>query len=445
MTARRVTIDYETFYSKDYSLSKMTTQEYILHPEFEVIGVGIKEYGSAPIWVPKPYVREALHDMRLNECVVDCQNTIFDGAISSWFYGINPIAWRDTMAMANTSGVSKLAGGASLAALSKFFRAKGFDLPPKGDEVVKALGKRYSDFSKAELAAYGEYCMDDCIIQEKLADYMAPLLTGLEHRWHDLVIRMYTNPEFILDQPMIEEELTRVVARRQILKDKLMQMLGVDSEMQLMGTVMSNPKLAQVLEILDVDIPMKVSPKTGKEAFAFAKTDQGMIDLLEHDNELVRCLIEARLGLKSTIEQTRCESFIRLAETGFLALPYKVSGAHTHRLGGCVVAETMITCLQSDGSVVEKSIVDVLLSDLIWDGVEFVEHEGVVFSGYQEVYEWDGITATAEHKVFTGEGADDAIGLLEASRAGTPIMEAAAPPNWEYNAGRLRAKNRQCI
>ena len=445
MTPRHVAIDYETFYSKDYSLSKMTTQEYILHKDFEVIGVGFYEKGSDPLWVPKPYVKEALHDLRLQDCVVTCQNTIFDGAITSWVYGINPLSWRDTMAMANTSGVAKLAGGASLSALTKFFLSKGFAMPPKGDEVVKALGKRYSDFSKAELAAYGEYCKDDCVATDAIADLMAPLLIGLEHRWHDLVIRMYTDPAFILDQSMIEEELSRVIARRQILKDKLMGMLGVESEMQLMGTVMSNPKLAQILEILDVDIPMKVSPKTGKEAFAFAKTDQGMLDLLEHDNELVRSLIEARLGLKSTIEQTRCESFIRLAETGFLALPYKVSGAHTHRLGGCVVAETMITCLQIDGSVVEKPIVDVLLSDLVWDGIEFVEHEGVVFSGYQEVYEWDGITATAEHKVFTGEGADDTLGLLEASRAGTPIVEAAAPPNWEYNAGRLRAKNRQCV
>jgi hypothetical protein len=100
----------------------------------------------------------------------------------------------------------------------------------------------------------------------------------------------------------------------------------------------------------------------------------------------------------------------------------------------------MITCLTSDGCVGEKPITDVLLSDLVWDGVEFVEHEGVVFSGYQDVYEHDGIIATAEHEVFTSE--TTSCGLL-AAKAGTGIMAASAPDDWEYSAGRLRRTTRE--
>ena len=35
-----ITIDFETYYDKEYSLSKLTTEEYIRDKKFEVIGVG---------------------------------------------------------------------------------------------------------------------------------------------------------------------------------------------------------------------------------------------------------------------------------------------------------------------------------------------------------------------------------------------------------------------
>ena len=37
-----VTLDFETYYSSTYGLTKQTTEEYIRHPEFQVIGVAIK-------------------------------------------------------------------------------------------------------------------------------------------------------------------------------------------------------------------------------------------------------------------------------------------------------------------------------------------------------------------------------------------------------------------
>ncbi len=37
-----ITLDFETYYSREYSLSKMTTEEYVRDPRFEVIGVGVK-------------------------------------------------------------------------------------------------------------------------------------------------------------------------------------------------------------------------------------------------------------------------------------------------------------------------------------------------------------------------------------------------------------------
>ena len=45
-----ITIDFETYYDKVYSLSKLTTEEYIRNPQFEIIGVGIKINNDEPQW-----------------------------------------------------------------------------------------------------------------------------------------------------------------------------------------------------------------------------------------------------------------------------------------------------------------------------------------------------------------------------------------------------------
>ena len=45
-----VTIDFETYYSKDYSLSKMTTEAYIRDERFEVIGVAVKVNDNTTDW-----------------------------------------------------------------------------------------------------------------------------------------------------------------------------------------------------------------------------------------------------------------------------------------------------------------------------------------------------------------------------------------------------------
>lgn len=61
----------------------------------------------------------------------------------------------------------------------------------------------------------------------------------------------------------------------------------------------------------------------------------------------------------------------------------------------CVAEGTEV--LTSRGPV---PIEDVQRSDLVWDGVEWVKHDGVVFQGYKEVIEYDGVRATPDHEVF---------------------------------------------
>jgi DNA polymerase len=77
-----------------------------------------------------------------------------------------------------------------------------------------------------------------------------------------------------------------------------------------------------------------VSAKTGKEAWAFAKTDEEFKALAEHPDLRVQTLVAARLGNKSTLEETRTQRFIDIAKRGSLPVPLKYYAAHTGRWGG---------------------------------------------------------------------------------------------------------------
>jgi uracil-DNA glycosylase family 4 len=54
----------------------------------------------------------------------------------------------------------------------------------------------------------------------------------------------------------------------------------------------------------------------------------------------------------------------------------------------------------------------------VWDGVEWVAHEGVVCNGVREVITYDGVTATPDHEVYTDDG--DRIQIREAALSVRP-------------------------
>ena len=158
-----ITIDFETYYDKDYSLSKMTTEEYINDPRFEVIGVGIKYDDLPSEWYAGDDAASALYDLscHASEHAILCHNTLFDGAILSWKYDVKPKMWFDTLSMAWALHGTEVGG--SLKAL-----ALRYGLGEKGDEVVFALGKRRVDFDAISLERYGAYCLNDVDLTYKL-------------------------------------------------------------------------------------------------------------------------------------------------------------------------------------------------------------------------------------------------------------------------------------
>ena len=315
-----ITLDFETYYDREFSLSKLTTEAYIRDPRFEVIGVGVKVNNEETEWASGTHeqVKGYLQSFDWSDAMLLCHNTMFDGAILNWRYDISPRVYADTMCIARA--IHGVETSASLRAVSE-----KYSIGAKGTEVVQALGKRREDFTESELGRYGDYCVNDVNLTYKLFTIMAKGFPRQELRLIDLTLRMFIQPVLELDLGLLEQHLTETRDR----KDELLEGAGVVKE-----DLMSNPKFAELLKSLGVEPPMKISPTTEKKTFAFAKSDEEFKALAEHENEQVQALVAARLGTKSTLEETRTQRFIDIAKRGTLPVPVRYYAAHTGRWGG---------------------------------------------------------------------------------------------------------------
>jgi len=325
-----ITADFESFFSKYFGFSCMTTEEYIRSPLWETIGVSTKVNDGPIVWVSGDYncIKAHLNSLPWHNHLLLAANTAFDGAILNWIYGIKPVGYLDTQSMANAlHGVSE---SSSLANLAKLYGEID-----KGDDTKWAIGKRRLDFTPQELEAYGEYCKHDTELTYNIFHKMLPTFPKAELRVIDLTIRMFVEPRLELDEALLTEDLVNIKRVKRESLEKLQEVLGVGNECELKKQVMSNPKFAELLKAQGVEPPTKVSARTGKTAWAFAKTDEGLTDLLDHENPIVSTLVSTRLENKSTIGETRTESFIGVAKRGTYPFSLSYSGAKiTHRWSG---------------------------------------------------------------------------------------------------------------
>ena len=298
----------------------MTTEEYIRGEEFEVIGVAVKVNNEETQWFSgtKEKTRQFLEQFDWRNSLALAHNAMFDAAILSWTFGIKPSAWLDTLSMARALHTIEVGG--SLAALATYY-----NLGVKGTEVLDAKEKHRIDFTPEELGRYGEYCINDVELTYALFQELMQEFPTFELKLVDLTIKMFSEPVLELDVCVLKHHLDNVQYR----KEELMKLVEADR-----GQIMSNDQFATILKSFKVEPPRKISPTTGKETWAFAKTDEGFKALLEHENETVQLLAAARLGVKSTLEETRTERFIGIASRGVMPIPLRYYAAHTGRWGG---------------------------------------------------------------------------------------------------------------
>lgn len=315
-----ITLDFETYYSRDFSLTKSTTEEYVRSDLFQTIGVSVKENDGEAKWFSGTHeeILDFLSHYDWSNSFALAHNAMFDSAILSWRFGIQPMAWLDTLSMARAT--DGLEAGNSLAKL-----AVRYNLGRKGTEVVEALGKRREDFSKHDLSAYGGYCNNDVELTYALFHVLVQRFSKSELQLISLTIKMFSEPVLRLDTPLLEQHLMQVQAK----KERLLEQCIANKE-----TLMSNNKLAELLISMGVEPPMKESPRTGKVTFAFAKNDEEFKELAQHPDLRVQTIVAARLGIKSTLEETRTQRFISISLRGKMPVPLRYYAAHTGRWGG---------------------------------------------------------------------------------------------------------------
>ena len=315
-----ITLDFETYYSREFSLTKVTTEEYVRSDLFETIGVAVKENDNDAVWFSGTHdeISDFLNGFDWTNSFALAHNAMFDAAILTWRFGIKPMAWLDTLSMARST--DGLEAGNSLAKL-----VGRYNLGAKGTEVLDALDKRRADFSSHDLAAYGKYCINDVDLTYKLFHILVQRFSLSELQLISLTIKMFSEPVLQLDTPLLEQHLMQVQAR----KEKLLAQCVANKE-----TLMSNPKLAELLIKMGVEPPMKISPANGKDTYAFAKNDEEFKALAEHPDERVQAIVAARLGTKSTLEETRTLRFIGISMRGRMPVPLRYYAAHTGRWGG---------------------------------------------------------------------------------------------------------------
>ena len=321
----RLTIDFETYYDSEYSLTGLSYPEYILHPVFQVVGVSVSKNGDTPDSFTGSHARTKewlkQYDWENSLCVA--HNAHFDAAIMAWVFDIYPAKYFCTM-QASRPYVSPYSRSVSLDACTSHY-----GIGVKGKEVLNAKGIRREAFSDEQMTQYMLYCDNDVKITDKLYCVLTDdeCMPVDERDIVSLTIRKYVNAQLMADEEYYLEEIE---AHKENNK-KIIEESGISK-----SVLGSNPQFAKELEKRGIPAPKKISPTTGKETFALAKSDAPFKAIMYGSGEEVRKLCEARLAVKSTQTETRLRRFISIASVTGGLFPCALSywAAKTGRFGG---------------------------------------------------------------------------------------------------------------
>lgn len=310
-------IDFETYYDDHYSLAKLTTEEYVRNPLFETIGVAVKYAGQLHWFEHGEFIRWCA-TVDWDDTAVACHHTHFDGLILACHYDVVPAFYFDTLSMGRALHQTQVGGS-----LNKLLLYYGFE-PKATPPDVKGMHRR--DMSMALWLEYGKYSKHDTNDCEKLLYQMTVVEKYPRDELHliDLTVRMFTQPVFRLDEALMREYLAYEEQR----KNALMLEAGVT-----LKELRSPVKFAKILREHGIE-PETKAGKNG-EIYALAKTDPFMQRILESEDEDVRLLAEARIGARSTINESRGARLLHLG-AGDRPMPVylKYGEAHTFRWAG---------------------------------------------------------------------------------------------------------------
>ena len=316
----------------------MTTEAYVRDPRFEALGCGFvfvyPDEQPHRTWVDGPKLPSMFASIDWSSTAVLAHHAQFDGLILSHHYGIKPRFWYDTLSMARL--VLGVHLSVSLDNLAQHFNLQGKQVP-----YNEFRGKRFSDLDRGLLGRLGAGCLHDCALTldifQRLSQSNEYPFPQDEYATIDTTIRMFTEPVLEGDIELFGQVWMEEEKRRRGLLDELQPAVAelaeeTGQELTVAKAIGSNDTFIALLEAEGVEVEYKAG-KNGPIP-AFAKTDPFMEELLEDANPRVQALAAARLGIKSTIDQTRAERFGYMASRGRCPVYLRYCGAHTTRWSG---------------------------------------------------------------------------------------------------------------
>lgn len=339
-------LDFESYYDGHCSLRKLTTPEYIKHPDFFVhlCTVAVDD-GEVFELVGHQACADYFATVDWSTTRLIAHNAKFDAAVLAWVYGHTPAEYMDTMGLAKYF----LPGRGALKHV-----AKALGLSDKGDALAKTQGLR--EIPEEIMAEFIEYGIQDTHLCREIYRRMSPHLPDRERYLIHITIRMFVEPRFVVNQPLLRSYAGELARLSEEQYERVRDMIqgwsddfGWDLEVT-PKTFTSNPQMVRLLELLDIPVPYKYRNATATEIAkgkaragsqvkvpALAKGDEEFQVLMEkYTGTKLYDVFETRLMLKSRIEQTRTERFLRIAEImgGVIPVPLNYCGAKTNRWSG---------------------------------------------------------------------------------------------------------------
>lgn len=109
----------------------------------------------------------------------------------------------------------------------------------------------------------------------------------------------------------------------------------------------------------------------------------------------------------------------------------------------CIAAGQLVSVKHGSGWFGFVPIEQVDTTMQVWDGQDWVWHEGVIYQGEREVITYDGLTATPDHTVFLESGGHCDFGQAQAEDREIAVGDVAFPPYWDPFHQRLKDYSRK--
>ena len=314
-----VTLDFETYYAPKYSLTTLTTMDYVRHEKFKVQGVGIKIDHEETEYFDEHEAEGAIRDLDWSNVTLICHNTPFDGYILTRYHKVIPKYYIDTAAMARA-----LAPGQSASLKETAIRTFPDDESMrKGDELASTKGIYDLDPELSEIL--GTYCIQDVDLTYALYHKMVDQMPQSEMDIINLTCRMFCEPKLTVDLEALIAFRGDTIAA----SEALINAAGVCRKV-----LSSNQQFAEHIYNMGLVPPTKVSPTTGKDIPALGKSDKAFTQMQQMYPQFQH-VWDARRAVKSRINETRAQRFIDAThDDGTISVPLRYYAAHTGRFGG---------------------------------------------------------------------------------------------------------------